>query len=225
MFMNSMQRMIHYDINSQHLIYNINARYSPVNLTKRRNEIVRQFVESAVTDWLIMVDADMIVPYHFVETMLASANGDPDSEDYTAIISGLAFTPQGDNIYPVMCETHEGDENEILYIIEDYPRDSLIKVDAVGASCLMMHRPAMIKMLDEYGERAFPWFEEIKYKGQIYGEDLGFSIKARQIGLPIYVNTAAKVGHYKPLVLGEHMYDRQLLTVPVSHDHIRQDEV
>jgi len=124
-----------------------------------------------------------------------------------------------------MCEKHDDDPEDQLWLIEDYPRNSLIRVDGVGASCLMLHRPAMLRMLDEYGDRAFPWFEEIKHNGVVYGEDLGLSIKASAIGLPIYVNTAAKVGHYKPLVLNETMYNRQLLTIPAGHDHIRNDGV
>jgi CRISPR/Cas system-associated exonuclease Cas4 (RecB family) len=82
----------------------------------------------------------------------------------------------------------------------------VVQVAATGAAFLMMHRSALESIRDKGFNRTFPWFQETEMDGKPVGEDLTFCIRAGVVGLPVFVNTAVKVGHHKSTLLTEDVF-------------------
>ena len=90
---------------------------------------------------------------------------------------------------------------------KDYPRDQVVSVDSTGAACVLIHRSVLEDKRWLTPEHPFPWFRETVFDGKPCSEDHFFFAKARHLGFPIHVDTAAKTGHVKPQVIDEDFFD------------------
>src|SRR5450756_291425 len=71
-----------------------------------------------------------------------------------------------------------------------------------------MHRSTLLTIGAKYGKPA-PWFSEgTIYKGLTFGEDWAFCMRAKDLGIPIYVHTGASIGHVKAQILDQSAYRR-----------------
>jgi hypothetical protein len=175
-----------------------------------RNKLVKQFLgrpESA--EWLWMVDADMTFTPDIVDRLLASAD-----KNERPIVGGLCFAGgRGPFAYPTLYRFAKDIHGAPLCMrIEDYPRDALLRVDATGAACLLVHRSVFQAILANRPNTAFPWFAEAELpnpagEAREIGEDITFCMRAAEAGFPVYVDTSIRVGHRKMFVLDEYEYD------------------
>lgn len=188
-----------------------------------RNEIVRTFLEATNSEWLLMVDSDMVFGPDALNLLLEVAH-----PSRTPIVGGLCFGGGRSGImFPTLyrLRTPTEENPEVVEIIEDYPRDALVKVDATGAAFLLMHRGALKRIGERFEATTYPWFiEGWTYKGVQFGEDWAFCVRARELNIPIHVLTAAKVGHVKSMVLDESAYEPYLaLKREVGEEQIKQE--
>lgn len=171
-----------------------------------RNTIVRQFLTNPVLDaeWLWMLDSDMVFEPDVLDSLLDAA--DPVKRP---IMGGLCIGGGRTKMVPTLYristpEEWEADpehDKQPVRAVEDWPDGKVVKVDATGAACLLMHREALIKIGNHYGDPV-PWFAESVYKGvKEIGEDITFCFRAQSVGIPIYVHTGAQLGHVKPFVM------------------------
>lgn len=190
-----------------------------------RNNIVRTFLTGtfrggARGEWLLFIDADMVYDRRAVQTMLAVAD-----VEQTPILGGLCFGGgRGGHIFPTLYVAT--DERLHLDRINEYPKDTLCKVDATGGAFLLVHRSVLERMYEAFGvvrddqgevvldeeghpvETPYPWFTYGANAGKPTGEDIAFCLRARALDIPVHVHTGIRIGHIKPQILDEELYDR-----------------
>lgn len=170
-------------------------------IASARNEVVSTFLKGTTSQWLLMVDADMVWHPSDFDALISSA--DPEERP---IVGGLCFGGgRSGIIFPTMYILRQPTDEEPnpVQIIEDYPDNTLCKVDATGAAFLLMHRSALEKIGEAF-DGPSPWFVEgTVYKGMSFGEDWAFCMRAKSIDIPVYVHTGVKIGHVKPNIIDE----------------------
>lgn len=170
-----------------------------------RNRVVERWLEDPESQWLWMLDTDMTFTADTLDRLLEAA--DPVERP---IVGGLCFAGGRDfriapTIYVANPDAPPGELNLQLHF--DYPADSLIRVHATGAACLLIHRSVGEKLYARYHEKTVhPWFAETEMGGKDIGEDVTFCIRAGLEGFPIYVHTGIKIGHRKTTTLTEDEY-------------------
>lgn len=173
-------------------------------ITEGRNHVVRKFLATPA-EWLLFIDSDMGFDPDSVERMLEHAN--PDT---VPILGGLAFAQRKgperglgarwfDHV-PTVYRWVELPHVAGAVPIANYPKDSLVKVDATGAAFLMIHRTALEGMR---GPEPLPWFADTIYKGTIFGEDITFCRRAIEAGYPVHVHTGIQTSHAKLAYIDE----------------------
>lgn len=168
-------------------------------LAEARNQVVDAFAK-ADAEWLWFVDTDMVFTPDTLERLLATAE-----VTGARIVGGLCHTSKG---RPVMFRLLNDDlESER---IDSWPEGEVVEVDATGTGCLLIHRSVFAEMKERFGtlpsgaENPYPWFVEgmVSAKGQTFGEDTAFCVRARSLGHHIVVDTAIRIGHIKTHVIG-----------------------
>ena len=126
-------------------------------------------------DYILFVDSDMLFPYDIFEK-LYKHNVD--------IVVPLMFMRLGSH-KPVIYRIKHGFDKQIhqeyfqTVIVEDYPKDTLFKVDGTGMGIMLIK----IKVLKEITR---PWFMNTAGTG----EDVFFTEKATKAGFGVYVDTS-----------------------------------
>jgi len=176
-----------------------------------RSQVVDQFTNSGC-EWLWMVDSDMTFAPDSLDRLLETAY----SIDDALIVGGLCFGGRAERpMFPTVYELIEVDGLPMTKIVDNYPKDSIIKVGATGAAFMLVHKSVFgvmqkaFKTLPNGKENPYPWFVEASHEGRPFGEDIAFCLKAQACGIPVYVDTGVKTGHVKTWELCEERYDEQ----------------
>ena len=175
-----------------------------------RNDLVRSFLAKEAwkdVEWLLMLDADMVFDGSLVHTLLDGTRNE-QGQIVRPVTGGLCFGGGHGSILPTMYRFVDPETNNgsAFALVSEWEPNEVVSVDATGAACLLIHRGILELMAQTFPEPS-PWFAESEYKGQSFGEDWTFCMRIRNgLGFPIYVNTAAKVGHVKTIVMDETMY-------------------
>lgn len=169
-------------------------------LTQARRDFAEMFLGSEF-DWLWMVDADMSFNENTLPTLLAFA--DPD----TVPVLGATcrtFTRQAEMIFTAYRadKDDQGRFGLTSLLGTEMPVDSLVKVDATGCACLLIHRTVFTR-IDEHEGVPGQWFNEQVIDGRAFGEDLSFCLRAGAAGIPVYIHTGVQVGHQRVMQVGE----------------------
>lgn len=189
----------------------ISAISSP-RIASTRNMLVAAFLcHPANPTWLLMLDADMTFDRDLIPRLLEAA--DPTERP---IVSGLYFGGQVNGkqrAHAYVLSDSEGPAsfNPIEGIHAPGEWGPVVKVHAVGAGCLLMHRDALLTIGQEFRETSFPWFVEGAGGGAEYGEDISFCLRAMHVGVPIHVHTGVVCGHVKMGVLDDSSYRGYLI--------------
>lgn len=183
------------------------AVYAPTNLAPvdhARNQCVKTFLESDFTH-LWFIDADTVPPDHALKSLLQA--NEP-------VVSGITPTFKVDPATgsPKKTPMVFAFGESVDFQMEDTARDKetlpserplhsvsgegIQKIDASGASCLMIKREVLEKL-------QIPAFK-IRYNEKgiaIQGEDLYFSSSLRDAGIPMYANFHVNCFHRKEITL------------------------
>lgn len=195
-------------------------------LASARNKMVMSFLggtfQGKRAQWLLTPDSDMVWEKHDIEIMLNTA--DPEK---VPILGGLCFCGGRDaDVWPSLLVRLSGDEG-YLDVIKDYPKNTLCKVDATGTGFLLVHRSVFEVMYEQFGlyrdaegnviadkngqpiETPYPWFAYGANGSppRPTGEDVGFCLRARALDIPVHVHTGMRIGHIKPTILNEELFD------------------
>jgi hypothetical protein len=230
---------------------------SGANIVTARNRIVRAFLDDFPTkpEWLWFIDADMTFQSDILDTLLESA--DAAERPIMGGLCFALMKGEAQEIVPTLYGfTSETMPKMVRY--NAYPVDQLVQVVGTGAACLLVHRRVFETIrdarwgqedADKYAEQSggqpfpyplgalkfpppWPFFAET-VTGQNWGdsmsEDLTFCLRAAQCGFPIHVDTRAKTGHVKPIVIDEEAFFKALpgqeepapayVTIPVKGHH------
>ena len=192
-------------------ITKVHVIISGPRIATARNDVIKEFLKTD-NQWILLLDSDMVFAPDLLEKLLATAN-----ERIRPVVGGLCFGGGRVGIpFPTLYALTSPKENNgrVTKVISNYPKDALCKVDATGAACLLIHRDVLLNMEKEFGNmpdgysNPHPWFAETVHMGHEYGEDWTFCMRLRQLKVPIYVNTAAKLGHVKTQIYDEEFYEQ-----------------
>jgi hypothetical protein len=175
-----------------------------------RNEIVESFLRDRFAHWLLFLDNDVIFPRNTIQELLSLA--DPEE---CPILGGLYLTPLNrDPEHPKMVEflptwTHDGGWERAIVTSVDF-REPLMELHSCGMGCTLIHRNVLETMREKHEPITDPW----KWFGHDLlaaghngtglarcGEDITFSVRARQLGFKIYGTPNVRCGHVKTRVL------------------------
>lgn len=211
-FADSLQRLVAYDLaHHQHVVSGggpMMMRCGSGGLVEARNKVAAAFL-AGDDDWLFMIDADMGFAPDTVDRLLAAA--DPgDRPVMGALCFGLreiaedgmqGFTVRG---FPTVFDWNRDTHGRVGFRVRrDYPPDTVTRVAATGAACLLVHRSAVQAVADESGT----WFDPMCFDdGRSLSEDLSFCARLAKADLPVYIHTGVKTTHHKPLHFGEREY-------------------
>lgn len=174
--------------------------------TKSRNVVVLSYLKQTNAEWLLLVDSDEQLPLAAFNKLCDTAH-DKDRK----VVSGLVFAQFGDDdggMRPL--PTLYRDLPDLgLTAWDDYPIDSVVRVDAAGTGCLLIHRSVLGLMLanttENQGEQ-WAWFIECAINGRYWGEDILFSKRLKSLGVQMYAHTGAILKHQKKYWLDDRQH-------------------
>ena len=187
-------------------------------IVEARNQVIELFLTDEAFDysnWLVMIDADMAWSGDDLLDMVERAEAHE-----RPIVGGLCFAGgRSTAMYPTCyvveglrddglpkCEPQDLSHPDMVAAISSDTPPS-IQCDATGAAFMAVHKKVLIGMHEAFSKNSegkrnpHPWFAEMVGDGVQYGEDITFCLRARQLGYPIWLDTAVKVGHVKSHML------------------------
>ena len=175
-------------------------------LAKSRNIAVKHFMDNGNSDWLLMIDTDQRFSLQSFDTLIEAAD-----KNKRPIVSGvvLAAVWNGPGLRPVPSIFKKQPDGGILPY-DNYPKNTLVEIDAAGAAYLLTHRSVFQKIRDAAPEdsKDWCWFQDGPINGNRWlSEDLTFCARIAEAGFKMHAHTGALAGHHKMMWLEEPMYD------------------
>lgn len=156
-----------------------------------RNTLVKQAL-SVGADYIMWFDSDMRIPADTMQKMIKHMDNGLD------IVSGLYFRRQP-KYNPVIFKKLEVVDGKCTHEdFDDYPQDSLFKIDACGFGCVMTR----VSVLEDIALKTGNWFAPIANAG----EDIAFCLRAKQCGYDIWCDSSIKLGHAGNILVTEDMW-------------------
>jgi len=158
-----------------------------------RNQIVKTFLESKDSEWLLQIDPDLSFGYDLLQRLLLMAR--------------LKEGKVAAGWYMNTVEMQHG-KKQIIPLVFKYVKDGMympqmpegeqpISVDAVATGCLLVHREVYEKTKRSGPS---PWFDfGVTVNGDLVGEDMFFSKLVKDAGYEIWVDPKLQLKHYKML--------------------------
>lgn len=144
-------------------------------LPEARNQVHRTFVEEFNTEYLMMLDSDVLPPPNFVERLLAHKK---DMVGGWYKLKGGTTPPVVYDFEGMSPETGKG-----MWKQRKKPGEGLERVDAAGAGCWLMSRKLALAIGSEPYDTA---------RG---GEDLELCLKVKEAGFEIYIDWSLACAH------------------------------
>lgn len=178
-------------------------RHRSVFIAKNRRDLLHSWLTNTTTDWLFWVDSDIILNKEAVEKIWNAAD-----KDLSPIVSGLYFYPMQDreNFVIKPCLYNFSNDPHAGTFIDDFEKDSLIKIEAAGFGCLLMHRSAIEKLIDLSGYVDFFGVNAVS-NFATESEDFNFFSYLLKYNIPVYAHTGAIVDHVKPIQVNQQILD------------------
>lgn len=176
--------------------------WSSANVSAPRNYLTGKFLDEYDADWLLWIDADMQFDPDAMDRLLSVA--DPKERP---VVGGLCFGMSAGQLFPtIYMLAHDDDGATRTVRMGNYPPDTVVQVAATGAAFLLIHRDALTQVRDHGFNKTFPFFQESELHGQPVGEDITFSLRLLQLGIPLHVDTGTRIGHHKSQLLDEQLF-------------------
>ncbi len=178
------------------------ALESGPNISTARNKLCAEFLgRPGAPPWLFMCDTDMVLHPDTVGRLIAAA--DPVERP---VVGGLCWSLDKGERHVTMYELTQNDTSGELafrrYAV--WQENTVMRVSATGAACLLIHRDALVAVEKQSGDVAAPWFRETALRDAplaLMGEDLTFCLRCAAAGIPVHVCTGVKTGHMKTTML------------------------
>lgn len=155
---------------------------------QNRDLLFNQWLD-ANTDWLLMVDSDIVLETNGFIKLINSAD-----KNKTPILSGIYFigNPTLNNgMHPITSPIPSVFTDEPLLI----GNNELQKIQSAGLGLILIHRSAALKLKQKYNNVAL--FDTYYEENNFIPEDVSFFNKVRESDINIFVNPAVIAGHMK----------------------------
>jgi len=161
-----------------------------------RNLVATKLLETDFTH-ILMLDLDHQHPIDIVQRLCKWVMLDPEIK----VVGGLNFR-RGEPFEP--CAFMQDDQGGV-YSIAQWEQ-GLVEVDAIGTGSILISREVFEVMEP-------PWFYNIydhAWEGHYPGEDIGFSKKCHDLGIPMYIDTTCSSPHLVDAFVTEDTYHSYL---------------
>jgi hypothetical protein len=172
-------------------------------LTRSRNLLVKTFLDQTDAAWLLMMDSDERLELDTWDKLINGAH-DKDRPVLSALVFA-AFFDDDVSLRPIPT-IYRDLPGSGLQAMDDYPIDQIIKVDAVGTGCLLIHRSILLELQEKSTEnqgKDWSWFVDGAIAGRWFGEDLLFCKRLASLNIPIHAHTGAICAHNKTFWLDQ----------------------
>lgn len=176
-------------------------RHRHVYVAKNRRDLLHNWLNNTNTEWLFWVDSDIVLNKEAVEKIWNSAD-----KDSSPVVSGLYFYPIQDreNFTIKPCIYNFSNHPHNVLHIDDFEKDALIKIEAAGFGCLLMHRSVIEKLIGLSGYVDFFGINAASFQ-PTDSEDFNFFSYLLKYNIPVYAHTGAIVDHVKPILVNDHI--------------------
>ena len=148
----------------------------PGHIDAIRNTLVMKAVHEECTH-LVMMDTDQNYPPDTITKLLSH------KKDVVAGAVHRRYPPFDLILYTGGVSTYTHLPDETCY------SGDLVEVSATGCGCVLYS-------MNVFFDIEKPWFETgVNQGGKVVGEDIGFCIKLKEAGYPIFVDTSIEIGH------------------------------
>jgi hypothetical protein len=174
----------------------------PCHVDLARNKAARQFLDSDLTH-LLFLDCDHRHPKNIVHRLARWVKRDPS----LLVVSGMAFR----RCPPFDPTAYMADDDGNVYQITSW-QPGLMRVDLVGAPCLLVNREVFERI-------PAPWFAfDYSHAGEdkYPGEDIYFSLRCKEHGIDIWVDTTTVSPHAMESWVDGNTYRTHMATQPVG---------
>lgn len=212
----SLIQLLDHDLASAQRIWSggwVSIRCGTDGLADARNRAVRDFLADGRADWLWWIDTDMGFAADTVDRLLDAA--DPAERPIMGALTFANREVDNDGMggrralaAPVIMHWRTIDGEDGFDTRWDYPRDTVVRCDGVGAACVLIHRSVFERIAAQFGPN---WYTRTRNPstGEMISEDLSFCVRAGALDIPIHVHTGVKTTHAKTFWLAEEDYWRQ----------------
>lgn len=178
-------------------------RHRSVFIAQNRRNLLHNWLTTTDSEWLFWVDSDIVLNKVAVEKIWNAAD-----KDLSPIVSGLYFYPIQDDKKIVIkpCLYNFSNDPHAAVSIEDFEKDSIVKIEASGFGCLLMHRSAIEKLISLSGYVDFFGINAVSNLST-ESEDFNFFSYLLKYNIPVYAHTGAIVDHVKPIRVNHNILD------------------
>ena len=159
-------------------------------LDDARREMTAQALTQPQVTHLLWVDADMTFAPDALLRLLARQ---------LPIVGGLCFERRSPYNPALVVDDH---------VLENYPRDMLVRVDATGGGFLLTQRKVYEAISAKYGARSWWVSTTVDDLSNTTAGDVSFLARAKACGFDTYVDTSVKIGHIAKTTIDETFVDR-----------------
>lgn len=162
-----------------------------------RNLLVQQFLGHD-KEWLCSIDTDIVFAPDAISRLLAVA--DPTERP---VVSALYHIFWDGKKTPAAYKAKINEDNAMTMNNIGEPENdfTLMRVDAVGAGFLLVHR-SVFENIQKQADGQPAWFRELVINGKDVGEDISFCLRCAAVPAGVYLYTGVQVGHIKSAMLG-----------------------
>lgn len=208
-FCASLTELVLWDQQNGGHIVAVNGLSCTPRLAEGRNSLCRTFLsDHPDANWLLMLDSDMTFSPYLLSQLLETADGIA-----CPVMSGLYFNGSKDLCAPEMYALRDDDKFASITV---WTAGTLLRADAVGGGCLLLHRSVLERMRDEYPPEG-PWFST-------ESEDIVFCRRLMALGYAIIVDSSVVLGHCKRAIVDDGDYYRCLERLRRPEDGFITDE-
>ena len=175
--------------------FTIHAEIGKRGIDYARNCIVKTFMEDSDADWLVMVDADQMVPDNFWQLCAVR-----DADVVSAVVPVWVANMDPETMLRV--NNYGLDAEHRCYNLPTPPPENVqpYRVPIVGTGCIAIRRRVFAPKPRGVGLTPF-FFTHLPDRKVQAGEDINFSVECQRAGFMLAVHPGVRVGHMKELEL------------------------
>jgi len=163
-----------------------------------RNDLAVRFLSSSM-DWLWFCDTDTVISDATLPALLDAA----DEQDRPVLGAVCCILHDHRVRTATYATTRDVDGTFAFTHLGELPADTLLRVDATGCGCLLIHRSVFKRLSEANAEWDGLWFAEMIVDTHQLGEDLSFCMRCAMAEIPVFVHSGIEVGHMKAVMLGQ----------------------
>jgi hypothetical protein len=172
-------------------------------LSKQRMEIVANWYNDNIHEWLLSIDSDIVAELQTVKDLWEIA--DKKSNPLVSGVYYLLLNEKEGKTPPASSSVFRTQNNfESIESIDIEKEQETFLADAAGFGFLLIHRSVITKLLEKFGNRT-----NFFHGSSHLGEDIAFFKNIKDCNIPLTISKKATVQHMKRFSVGIEYFNLQ----------------